>query len=63
MFKLDLERPWDVLQMVWFWVERSKVNVMIRVNGVGLNSMSVFYLGFWFRGAQPGYLCGIHGQL
>ena len=30
MFKLDI--AWDILQVTWFWVERSKVNVRVRVN-------------------------------
>jgi len=35
VFKLG---PWDILQLVWFGVERSKVKVRVRVNSMGSNS-------------------------
>jgi len=31
-----------ILQVVRFWVEKSKVKVMVRVYSVGSNSMSAF---------------------
>jgi len=39
VFKVDIgnDRPWDILQVVWLWVERSKVKVRVRL---GLTLMS-----------------------
>jgi len=41
------EWSWNILQVTWFRVEKSKVNVrnrvMVNSNGMGKNSMSAFY--------------------
>jgi len=34
MFKLGVGNDLDVLQVVWFWVERSKVNVRLGLTAI-----------------------------
>ena len=32
VFKLGIGNDFGILKVTWFWVERSKVNVRVRVN-------------------------------
>ena len=33
------QSPWDILEVTWFWVKRSKVNVRVRVSRLWLTAI------------------------